>query len=283
MVGPEKTQKEHQLAGLVVYMLYGDDGEDAGGPFLGEPDLDLSSLASEFRTSWYAGHEARGEDFCFLNHGDFISWLLERKTLLPMGSASLYVGIDTSGENAYVPHHWPLCPECGEGRGRPETGQVLYSLNRQEHFRQCTACHHIWDRHHEQWLSKAPMLDDDGRYTPSGCVPYSISQACGLPFSQVVEACRRRGWSEKEGIAEDQGIEVAGEFGHRMVAGYIRMIEGKLTLRKVLAALSPAKTYIVATRGHWLSVVNGQNRDQADTSLRTEVVGYWEVLPGQKA
>lgn len=281
MGNPGETKNTLKPTEHVVYMLYGEDaGElrDVGGPFLGRPGLELSSLAIEFRAISYATHEAKGEDFCLLSHGDFISWLLEREILFPMNAVSLDISFDTSDENAYVPSHWPLCPECGVGRGREETGRVLHSLNRQEHYRQCMECRYIWGRNDQQWLLSGPMLEDDGRCIPSGCAPYSISQACGLPISQVLEACRVRGWREEEGLGEDQGIEVVRMFGHQMVPGHMRMIAGKLTLKKVLDVLVPTKNYIVATRGHWLAVVKGVNRDQSGTSLRTEVVGYWEVL-----
>lgn len=58
-----------------------------------------------------------------------------------------------------------------------------------------------------------------------------------------------------------------------------RMVAGKLTLKKVLAALSTVKMYIVATNQHWLAEVNGENRYQENTGLRAKVVGYWEVQP----
>lgn len=263
-----------------VYMLYGEDGEDVAGPFLGDAGLELSELKAEFRAIFYAELEAKGEDYSFMGHGDFIGWLVRKNILRHMTTASLDISIDTSGEHTYVPRHWPLCPRCEEGRGREECGRTLYALNRREHFRQCTSCGHSWDHHDEPFMLRdGPMLEDDGRCTPAGCVPYSISQVCAKPFAEVLDACRARGWRDTEGLAEDQGIEVARMFGHQMVPVQSRMIAGKLTLKKVLAVLSPAKRYIVATNRHWLAVVNGENRDQSDTSLRTEVVGYWEVQP----
>lgn len=267
----------------VVYMLHEEHGSLAGGPLLGEPGLNFSALAAEFRVQCFAQCEATGDDYCFVSESDFVSWLLEREILSPMESVAVTVKIDTSGENAYVPNHWPLCPECGLGRGEQDMGRVAYSLNRAEWRHKCTKCGHAWGHHDEPYYYDKPMLDDDGRCIQSGCVPYSISQAGGLPMPQVLEVCRDRGWCEGEGIPEDKGIDAARVLGLRVTAGHVQMVAGKLTLRRLLDTLSPTKNYIVATRGHWLAVVKGENRDQADTSLRTEVTGYWEVQPAIQA
>lgn len=261
----------------VVYMLYEEDGRIAGGPYLGAPDLDFPALMAEFRTQRYAKCEAASEDYCFLTEDDFASWLLERGVLSPMKAAHITVNIDTSGANRYIPGHWPTCPECGAGRGDQNMGRVLHSLNRCEWYFKCTECDHTWDHHDEPYDHKNPMLEDDGRCIESGCVPYSISQVGGLPMPQVLKTCQSHGWSEDNGMPEDQGIEVAQRLGLRMIPGHMGMIGNKLTLRRLLDTLSPRKSYIVATRGHWLAVVNGINRDQGGTNMRTEVTGYWEV------
>lgn len=267
----------------VAYMLYGDGGEAVGGPFLGDSGLDLPSLASEFRTNWYAVHEARSEDWCFIDDSDFIEWLVECKILHPMETVSLDVHIDTCGDHAYTPKHWPLCPHCKEGRGREEAGPVLRSLNRQEWYRQCASCGHQWGHHDEEWsASLGPMLEDDGRCVAGGCVPYSISKACGVPFADALNACRARGWREDKGLTQDHGFDVIGMFDHEVIPVYDAMITGKFTLKKALAGLSQQKKYIVSTRRHWLAVVHGDNLDQADTRFQTEVVGCWEVRPAKQ-
>jgi hypothetical protein len=261
----------------VVYMLHDADGRLAGGPLVGEPGLDFSALSAEFRALRYTQSEAAREDYCSISEYDLVEWLVGRGILVPMASVSVTVEVDTSGENRYVPSYWPLCPECNVGRGDDTPGAIEHSLNRWKWFFTCTACGNVWGHRDEPYDQKEPMIDDDGRTVAGGCVPYSISQASGLPMSRVLEVCRDRGWGEGDGMPEDEGIQAARTVGLRMVPGRVPMIAGKQTLRRILDALSPMKNYIVATRGHWLAVVKGENRDQANTNLRTEVTGYWEV------
>lgn len=264
------------MTNKIVYMLSGDEG-DSDGPFLGVPDIDFSLLASKFRAERYAQCEAERKDYCHISESDFVSWLLATGVLSPLKATEAYIRVDTSGENAYVPQHWPLCPQCGVGRGEEEMGRLLEALNRREWYRKCTECRHTWAHHDEPYYFDKPMLEDDGRCIAGGCVPYSLSQTTGLDIDEVLEACRERGWREGEGMDAICGIETASALGFRMVETHALVATGKLTLRKLLDTLSPAKSYIVATRGHWLAVVNGENRDQADTNMRAKVIGCWEV------
>lgn len=267
----------------IIYMLRDqDDGSITDGPLLGEPGLDLTSLANAFRDHRYAQSAAKGEDYCFVNNSEFVSWLIEKKVLSALPTETLTYQINTHGDHRYVPAHWPLCPSCGVGRGEDEMGQVFHDLNRSEWHRKCTSCNHIWDCRVEPYHSNRPMLDDDGRYIPNGCVPYAISKAGGLALPDVLEVCLRSGWSEIDGMDEQRGIHAAQMLGLKMVPAPFggvgaRMVAGKPTLRKLISAFSPVKSYIIATRGHWLAFVNNAICDPAGTSLRTEVLCHWEV------
>lgn len=264
----------------IIYMLeHGEYPTETCGPLLGAPDLDFSALKAEYRTERYGAAEAKGEDWCFVDASSFIDWLVMRGTLVRMDSVVVNVDIDTSGENRYAPRHWPLCPACEEGRGEDRTGDVRHALNAVQHYRCCTACAHIWDHRWKQWCSDRPMLEDDGRYTDSGCVPYAISQAGGLPFAQVADACRRRGWREGRGMRDADGLAVARELGLEVLNGRPSAMAGgdKLTLGRFLRAADPQRRYIVSVRDHWLAVVGGQVRETADTNMRTQVMAFWEV------
>lgn len=262
-----------------IYTLSDDNGGFVGGPFVGEPGLDFVALAARFRTERYAKAEAEGEDYCFIFEHDFMFWLLGNGILSPMEVVAVTVALDTHGEHRYIPAHWPRCPECGEGRGEETMGRVMRQLNRCDWHRKCTHCGHTWDHHDDPYLGDQPMLEDDGRCVHNGCVPYSISQAGEVPINEVLAVCTRHGWSEAGGMYDTHGILAAAELGLSMVPRQMVGIEGKLTLRKLLERLTPTKNYIVATRNHWLAVVKGESRDQANTSMRAEVAGYWEISP----
>lgn len=259
----------------VLYMLDADDRPR--GPFVGAPGLDFQALTAEFRAQRYAQAESKREDFCLVSNDDFIDWLIDRNILSPLEATHVEIDIDMTGENAYAPSHWPLCPACGEGRGEQnwDMGTLRRALNRVATYRECQGCGHRFDSHDEPIESDQPMLPDDGRYTPSGCVPYTLSQVSGLPFDQVLAACRARGWDEQNGMLALHAIALARDFGLSVHRGY--MDASNLTLRRFLDRASPRKRYIVATKGHWLAVVHGSNRDMADTGMRAKVYEFWEV------
>jgi len=261
----------------VIYMLRDDDGHVLGGPYHGVPGLDIEALASGFRAMSYAKAEAAGDDFCMIGGDDLATWLIERGLLTPIETVDLTASVDTRGEHAYVPAHWPQCPSCDTGRGETWMGRVLHSLNRTDWHRKCTSCGHTWDHRDEAYDASSPMLDDDGRCIDSGCVPYAISQAGGVPFERALNVCRAHGWRADNGIDEHRGIEAAIACGLEMREWKEQRVAGTLTLRRLFDRLSPAGNYVVATRGHWLAVVKGENRDQADTHLRSEVLACWEV------
>lgn len=262
-----------------VYMLYNRDGGLEGGPYLGESDLDFSALSAKFQMERYAKAEAAKEDYCAVFECDFVAWLVGQGIVVPMETIAITVTLDTQGETRYIPTHWPLCPECGVGRGEETMGRVLHALNRCDWHRKCTECGHDWDHQDHPCRHDQPMLEDDGRCIANSCVPYSISQAGALPIADVLSVCAKHGWSESGGMYDSHGIQAAGELGVRMLPRQVAGIQGRPTLRKLLTTLHPAKNYIVATKEHWLAVVNGENRDPANTSMRTEVFAYWEVQP----
>ncbi|AQH05751.1 hypothetical protein A9R05_42810 (plasmid) [Burkholderia sp. KK1] len=260
-----------------IYILFDDDGRFLGGPYAGQAGLNISALASEFRTEKYAKAEQDEDDYCFFNSDEFPAWLVQRGLLTLMEAECVTAVVDTSGENRYSPKHWPTCPSCGVGRGDTAMGRVLHELNRVDWHRQCMECGHTWEHHDTAYYSDRPMLDDDGRCIDSGCVPYSISQAGELPIEEVINVCRECGWSEGYGIDTHNGIAAAHQLGLTMSPWRGMRVAGKLTLRKLFEQLDPACHYIIATKGHWLAVVRGENRDQADTHLRSEVLDCWEV------
>lgn len=259
---------------MSLYMINGQ-----WGPYTGAPGLDLHMLGEKYRAECYAKAEATGEDFCFVTESGFVDWLVENQILTTVATEQLDFEISTSGEHAYVPKHWPLCPVCEQGRGDDEmqSGTVRYSLNRVQFCRVCTACGHKWEIRDEPYHDGQPMLDDDGRCVDSGCVPYAISQVSGIDFDTVLEACRHAGWREGVGLAEDRAIDVAHGLGLRLSHGLMRGAGKALTLRRFMDTADLNATYLVSTGGHWLAVVNGCNRDQADTSMRTLVRAYWSV------
>lgn len=265
----------------VVYMLDENQyGSSPYGPYIGAPDIDFDALKAEYRALRYAEEEAAGDDFCFVDGSGFAGWLVSRGILKGLDSVTVNIEIDTSGELAYVPKHWPLCPACEEGRGELVNGEVKHALNAVDRFRRCTRCGHEWDHRLEQWCHDKPMIPDDGRYVESGCVPYSLSQVSGVPMSRVLEICRPLGFREGYGMDTSKGLQAARELGLMVTKGHLppaHLAAGKLTLRRLIDTLSPTKSYLVEVNGHWLAIVNGQNRDQADTSKRSEVRAFWEV------
>lgn len=260
-----------------VYQLCEPHGTPVGIPVIGPMGLDLDALVPQYRAEVYGEAESKEDDFCFVSEEGFLGWLIDKGIVRSLPLQFLTATIESTGEHAYVPKHWPECPACGCGRGEEEMGRVLHHLNRAEWFRKCTACGHTWNHQDQPYLGDKPMLEDDGRYTPGGCVPYTISQVGDLPIEEVLEACRARGWSE-HGLDDVEGLSVARSFSLTVKSFRpLRHMAGKLTLRRVLDALSSTSNYIIATNGHWLPVVRGENRDPAETNMRSEVLNCWEV------
>jgi hypothetical protein len=270
------------MSNKMIYMLR-EDGDESGscGPFLGEPGLDIDALAQQFRAQQYAEAESKQDDYCWLSDGDFIAWLIAEGHLTRAEHTTARYTLSTSGEHRYIPAHWPLCPQCNKGRGDDTPGPVSHGLNRWDWWKTCTSCGHVWGHYSIPHRSNEPILDDDGRDLHNGCVPYSLSQATGLPMPEVVEVCRKHGWRDNTGMYSSDAIVAARDLGFHLNPINVPIQTGQPTLRRTLDQLPKDKKYIVCTDSHWLAIINGQNRDQSDTSMRRKVLACWEVQPAQ--
>jgi hypothetical protein len=268
--------------GSAIYMLHWGEYEDKAtyGPYLGATGLDFEALAEEYRRDRYAAAEAAQEDYCSLDEGNFTAWLVAKGILAPIQTADIVVQIGTSFDNAYVPKHWPECPECGEGRGEQEYGEVRRSLNRVMSFRRCTECRHEWDHVEVANNSRLPMLDDDGRDTAGGCVPFAIGKACGIDWATVKDVCTKYGWSTTDGMRTPHNAMLAAkELGHELVShDVLRKGLSQPTLKQVTSQLAGGGNYIIGLRGHWLALVNGQLVDNDNNSgMTSRVIEVFEV------
>lgn len=266
--------------GMALYMLgWGDYERSNEGPFLGSATLDFKALAELYRNERYAEKEAAGEDECWLNETDFCTWLTEKEYLSPVTTKSVELYISSTDGKQYVPKHWPECPECRPGRGKKDYGRCRESLNRIEVFYRCSNCSTTWGHHDEPNDEKKPMLEDDGRDTEGGCVPFSISKTCGIAFSTVLEVCRRYGW-DSQGMNTGEAAKAMKSLGFTLVNVPLPGTGSKRkhTLRAVVAALHPGRTYILEVKSHWLSYVRGELVDNdRPTGLSTHVHYLYEV------
>lgn len=269
----------------VLYTLgWGEYYERQGsGPFIGAPGLDFVALSADYRRERYAEANAAKKDECWLSEGDFSGWLIQKGILRPVECTDVELEIRTSSEEAYVPLHWPECPECQEGRGEKDYGDVRRSLNRIVGFRRCTTCRHEWGHADEPNNVTLPMLADDGRDTEGGCVPFAISKACGVEWETVKAVCAKHGWS-KNGMHTPHNAAIAmRELGYELVSRRLPQKGLKPpTLKFVARELGSACNFIIGTRGHWLALVDGCIVDNDnDTGMSTHVVEVFEVRKSQ--
>ena len=269
-----------------LYQLdWGDYSERCStGPLLGIVGLNFDALAEDYRRDRYAAAESAREDSCSVDEDGFVGWLIEKGILRPVETTAVRVSITTSFDNAYVPRHWPECPECDDGRGELEYGTVRRSLNRIVTFRRCTDCRHEWAHQEEACDSRYPMLDDDGRDTPGACVPFSISKACGIPFADVLSVCSAHGWSET-GMNQARAVVAARELGYDLIATRKHGVgtESPPTLKRLMAALPAGQNYVVGVKGHWLALVGGQIVDNVtNSSPARKVLELYEVKRSQR-
>ncbi|MDR6397919.1 hypothetical protein ACTOWA_00540 [Herbaspirillum seropedicae] len=273
------------MSSTVTYMLgWGDHYErGSSGPFLGPVGLDFAALSAEYRRERYAEANIAMKDHCWLSEEDFCSWLLQKGILTPVESTHVELDIRTSGDEAFVPLHWPECPQCSRGRGEQEYGMLRRSLNRITAFRRCTECRHEWGHVDEPNDSKRPMIEDDGRDTTGGCVPFAISKACGVEWNTVKAICARYGWTENGMNTPHNAALAIRELGYDLVAVDVpRNGLSKPTLKQVATQLSTARSYIIGIRGHWLAVVNGRIIDNDNNSgMTSRVVELYEVRKQQ--
>ncbi|WP_139133068.1 hypothetical protein [Pandoraea sp. ISTKB] len=274
--------------GMTLYMLnWGDSYErQSGGPYLGEIGLDFHQLSEEYRRETFAEREAAREDWCFLSETDFASWLAKKGILRPVATTAVELEVRKDPEAAYVPKHWPECPVCKQGRGEKEYGELRRSLNRIRVFYRCTACRNEWGHREEPNDESSPMLEDDGRDTEGGCVPFAIAKACGLDFMRVAEICRKHGWHESKGMHQSHAVEAAREMGFELVQIQVNGVGGKSppTIKQLLQCLPNSRSYVLGVRGHWLAVVGGTVVDN-DTNggMGRRVVELYEVLQSRQA
>lgn len=268
-------------SGANLYMLrWGEDYERSSwGPYQGAPGLDFSALAETYRQDSHAAAEAAEKDYCSTDENEFVQWLLEKEILSPVETTGIEVNIDTSSDKAYLPKHWPLCPECGEGRGEKEYGEFRRSLNRIKTFRRCTECRHEWGHDEEANDSSRPMLEDDGRDMPGACVPFAIGKACGIDFATVLKVCANHGWSSS-GMQQTSAIVATRELGFSLTwkswAGVGTSTPP--TMKRLLSILVPGRNYVVGVKGHWLAIVDGQIVDNdANSGLGRKVLELYEV------
>lgn len=260
-----------------VYLLQGEYGGSVGGPYLGAQGLDMRKLALDFVRNSHADHEARGEDYCALYDSDFCEWAIARGIFEPIEHVVTTVDIHASDMPRYVPKHWPECPNCHQGRGDDTPGTVQSELNRWQWFRRCTECGFEWGHRVIPHDSSRPMLEDDGRYIDSVCVPYSLSQVAGLHIDAVLPVCRQHGWAERKGMDPNAAIVAARVLGIELGVYPLPRSNGRLTLSRVVNWLPRVGAFVIEVNDHWLSVVNGENRDQAATHGGATVHRIWRA------
>jgi hypothetical protein len=269
--------------GYTIYMLHwgGSYERSYSGPYTGPIGLDFVALTKSYRESRYGAAQAKQEDYCFLGEDDFASWLVENKILSPIETSNVDIDILDSSDYTYTPNHWPLCPQCGLGRGEKEYGGFRNSLNRVKTFRRCTECRYEWGHQEEANHPDLPMLDDDGRDTPGACVPFAISKACRLDFWKVLQVCTNHGWS-RTGMVQVNGIAAARELGFSLTSkSWVGVGSSSApTIKRLLPHLTPGYNYVIGVKGHWLAVVDGQIVDNdSNTGPGCKVRELYEVKP----
>lgn len=109
--------------------------------------VDWSGLAQLYIADQDATDEAARENHSNVSAERFVKWLIKRGVLVPMKVWQHSVDVSRHPDKPYLPAHWPLCPDCGEGRGDPDVktthhcgGTVSYTV-----VRICTECGHQWE------------------------------------------------------------------------------------------------------------------------------------------
>lgn len=275
------SKVELAQTGKAIYTFQWGESYERGssGPYLGVVGLEFSAMIGEYRRDRYAAAEAAKEDNCYLDESDFIGWLIAKGHLTPIVTTDVEIAVRTYEEDAYVPKHWPECPECSNGRGSGEYGSTRRSLNRVVAFYRCTGCCHEWGHREVANNSNEPMLEDDGRDTEGGCVPFSISKACGIDWTTTLSVCEKHGWS-RNGMVPERAIVATRELGFSLERQDWRVLgtpEGP-TLKRLIAALRHDRNYIVSVKGHWLALVQGRIMDNdMNSGMGRKVLELYEV------
>lgn len=268
-------------SGSALYMFHYGEYEDRTtcGPYIGASGLDFDALKEDYRRDRYAEAEAAQEDCCSLDEGGFVTWLRAKGLISPVETSDVHLEVRTSFDSAYVPKHWPECPECRTGRGEQEYGNVRRSLNRIVSYRRCTECRHEWGHEDVPNNSREPMLDDDGRDTDGGCVPFAISKACGLPWETVQAVCREHGWTH-HGMRTDYAMVAARKMGFEITLKrqWGPGAFGQPTIKRLLGELPHGRNYIVGVKDHWIAIVGGRIVDnETNSSPARKVLELYEV------
>ena len=272
--------------GTAIYMLHWGEHYErrSSGPYLGVPGLDFAARSDDYRRASYAAAEAAKEDQCSLDESDFQKWLVGTGILAPIEAAVVDIEVRAYGHEC-VPKHWPVCPDCETARGEQEYGAVRRSLNRITSYHRCTECRHEWGHHEVANNSSAPMLDDDGRDTEGGCVPFAISKACAIDWKVALAVCTKHGWN-RSGLSPDKAIIAVRELGFDLVRqsrSGVGVTSGP-TLKRLITELPRNRNYVVAVKDHWIAVVNGMMVDNdTNSGPGRKALELYEVRSAQSA
>ena len=111
----------------------------------------------------------------------------------------------------------------------------------------------------------------------STCVPYAVHVLTGLPFESVMEKAVALGWSE-EGLTDIGGWWLLKQCGCEVTP--IHRYENRTTFRAAVQGLDRSRSYVLATKDHWIAVRNGEVLYRASTPpgerirTRIELLGH---------
>ncbi|MHD0644210.1 hypothetical protein ACYPKM_01070 [Pseudomonas aeruginosa] len=271
---------EHlQPPGTVLYNFRDERHQRTYGPYAGEPNLDLGWHQQRYREACYAAAEAIGADGCDISTEDFLSWMVGEEILVQIPAKTESLDVHPESGAPYVPKHWPLCPQCGIGRGGEQLQSENAVFNRVTYARACTSCDHKWDFVDYARVPGHPMLEDDGSTTEDACAPYSLAKATGLPYAKVLEECIRCGWENPGGMKMISAFIALKNLGFEHDEVYMPR-DGVLTLSSAVKTLPTYGSYLISVNEHLMAFVEGQLFDMGDVHGRCQVHGIWEVEAG---
>ncbi len=98
--------------------------KETSGPFIGATGLDFSALAIKYRLDRYAAAEAACKDFCYVDEGDFTLMAVEQRYARVYRDNRRLYRYPSVYRRCVRAEALAECPECGNGRGEPEYGEV---------------------------------------------------------------------------------------------------------------------------------------------------------------